>query len=145
MQPIHCTSDMGWAGERLGPERAKYAYAWRKIIDSGAILASGSDAPVESPNPLWGIHAAVTRKNHSGSPLEGWHPENKMTLEEAVGSFSLMGARASFNENLVGSIKKGSFADFIVLDRDLFKILPEEIFKVQVLMTVVGGKVAYLK
>jgi predicted amidohydrolase YtcJ len=145
MQPIHCTSDMGWAGERLGPERAKFAYAWRKIIDSGAILASGSDAPVESPNPFWGIYAAVTRQDRTGRPPGGWYPENRMTLDEAVKSFTHMGARASFSESLLGSIEKGKFADFIVLDRDIFSIPPEEIFKVSVLMTAVGGKVAFRK
>jgi predicted amidohydrolase YtcJ len=145
MQPIHCTSDMAWAESRLGPERAALAYAWRKILAAGAVLASGSDFPVESPDPFWGLHAAVTRQDRKGHPAGGWHSEQRMTLEEALRSFTLAGARASFNETVLGSIEKGKFADFVVLDRDIFSTPWNEIFGILPTMTVVGGTLAYAR
>jgi predicted amidohydrolase YtcJ len=145
MQPVHCTSDMAWAESRLGPQRAALAYAWRKILGAGAVLASGSDFPVESPNPFWGLHAAVTRQDRKGYPAGGWHPEQRMTLEEALGSFTLAGARASFNETVLGSIEKGKFADFVILGRDIFSTPAGEIFGILPTMTVVDGVIAYAR
>ncbi|MFH1437972.1 MAG: amidohydrolase [Pseudomonadota bacterium] len=145
MQPIHCTSDMKWAQDRLGPERSNYAYAWRKVLESGALLCSGTDFPVESHNPFPGLHAAVTRQASSGFPEGGWHPENAMTLEEAIESYTLSGAKASFNEKILGSIEEGKFADFVVLDKDIFTVPANEIHSISSFMTVVGGQIAYRK
>ena len=106
MQPTHCTSDMRWAGARLGPERLKGAYAWRDVLESGALLSSGSDFPVEPSNPLFGLHAAVTRQDRSGTQFAG----EVMSLEEAIRSFTIAGARASFTEEVLGSIEPGKHA-----------------------------------
>ena len=143
MQPIHCTSDMKWAQHRLGPERSKYAYAWRKVLESGATLCSGTDFPVESHNPFLGLHAAVTRQDQSGLPEGGWHFDNAMTMEEAIESYTLAGAKASFNENILGSIEEGKLADFVVLDKDIFSVPADEIHRISAFMTVVGGQIAY--
>jgi len=143
MQPTHATSDMPWAEDRLGGERIKGAYAWRKLLDSGARLAFGSDFPVESPDPLWGIYAAVTRQDHDGNPAGGWHPEEKMTVEEAVRGFTIDAAYAEFAESLRGSIEVGKLADFTLLDHDIFAVSPSEILKTMVIYTIVDGKIVY--
>lgn len=139
MQPTHCTSDMRWAEKRLGPERAAGAYAWRKVMDSGALVASGSDFPVESHNPFFGLHAAVTRQDKEGFPEGGWRSGERMTLEEALRSFTIAGAKASFTEKDLGSIEPGKHADFVVLADDVFSMPPEKIYATGVVMTVVGG------
>ncbi|MHC4607743.1 MAG: amidohydrolase [Planctomycetota bacterium] len=143
MQPIHATADMGWADDRLGVERARFSYAAGRLLRSGATVASGSDFPIESENPFWGIHAAVTRQDHDGNPQGGWHPKNRITLEEAIESFTLAPARAAFMEDVYGTIEPGKYADFVVLDRDIFDIPPVDLYKVRPDMTVVGGTVAY--
>lgn len=143
MQPIHCTSDMYWAEQRLGSKRAEFAYAWRKIIDSGLIIAAGSDSPVESPNPLLGIFSAITRQDLKGYPEGGWYSQNKMTLSEAIITYTINGAKASFTENILGSIEPGKFADFVVLDKNIFEIPYSEIPSTRVLMTWVGGEMVY--
>ena len=143
MQPTHQSSDMYWVEDRLGSERLKGAYAWRKLIDAGVVIAGGSDAPVESLNPLWGIYAAVTRQDHKGFPENGWYPEERMTMEEAVKMFTSWAAYASFEEDLKGTPETGKLADFTVLSEDIFIIEPPALLKTRVLMTVIGGNIRY--
>jgi len=145
MQPTHATSDMNMAEDRIGAERLKGAYAWRTFLDQGTIVAGGSDFPVESPNPFFGIHAAVTRQDHDNRPPGGWRPEQKMTLLEAFRAFTLDAAYAEHQEKTLGSLEAGKWADFIVVDRNIFKIAPEKIWLTQVLQTWVGGKQVYAK
>lgn len=143
MQPTHCTSDMYWAEDRVGPKRIQGAYAWKNFIQSGAVVCNGSDAPVESNNPLWGFYAAITRQDHNGYPEGGWRPEQKMSVMEALKGFTINAAYASFEELVKGSIEKGKLADMVVLDKDITSIDPKEILNTSVLLTVVGGKILY--
>jgi hypothetical protein len=145
MQPTHATSDMYWAGERLGVSesgggRLAGAYAWKSLADSGAMLAFGSDFPVEQANPMLGIYAAVSRLDLAGWPEGGWQPQERLTRAQAVRAFTLDAARAAFMEDSVGSLEAGKRADFIVLDRDLMQVPVEEIPAVQVLQTWVDGE-----
>jgi predicted amidohydrolase YtcJ len=143
MQPIHCTSDMRWAEDRLGPERAKGAYAWRSVLDSGAHVAFGSDWPNDKLNPILGLHASVTRQDAEGHPAGGWHPEQRIALEEALRAYTLEPAYASFEENIKGSIEKGKLADLVVLSRPIFEVEPAELLETEVVMTIVGGRIVY--
>jgi len=140
MQPIHATSDMYWAEERLGPDRVKFAYAWRSILDSGGRLALGSDFPVEVVNPMLGIYAAVTRQDLKGWPEGGWYPQQNLTRNEAVRGFTRDAAYAGFMENEVGSLEPGKRADFVVLDRDIMKVDVAEIPRTRVLETWIDGQ-----
>jgi predicted amidohydrolase YtcJ len=143
MQPIHATSDMPMADKYWG-KRTAGAYAWRTQLDAGAALALGSDAPVESFNPFGGIHAAVTRRRADGSPgPEGWHPEQRLTVEEAVRGFTLGAAYAGYMENKIGSLAPGKLADLVVIDRDIFTCDPMAIKDTQVLGTMVEGEWKY--
>jgi hypothetical protein len=143
MQPTHATSDMPWAEARLGPERIKGSYAWRKFLDSGSIIPCGSDFPVESINPLLGFYAAVTREDLSGNPPGGWRPEECMTRVEALRGFTAWAAYAAFQDSILGSIEPGKFADMVVLSRDILTIAPGEIPATVPDYTIVGGKVRY--
>lgn len=143
MQPSHAIGDLHFAIRRLGLERMSGAYAWRTLIDLGNIIPGGSDAPVEEGNPMIEFYAAVTRKDTTGFSAEGWHPELKMTRLEALKSLTLWGAYAAFEEDLKGSIEVGKLADFAVLDRDLMTEPEESLFRIQNVMTIVGGKVVY--
>ncbi|WP_245183574.1 amidohydrolase [Lentibacillus salicampi] len=143
MQPTHATSDKNMAEDRLGAERIKYSYAWRKIIDSGSHIIGGSDAPVELVNPFHGIYAAVTRMDRDGNPHGGWYPEEKMTREEAIRAFTIWAAEGSLEEDLKGSLEKGKLADFLVIDQDIMEIPEEQLKDITVLATVVGGNVVY--
>ena len=145
MQPTHCTSDMRWAERRLGPRRIAGAYAWRSLINQGSIIPGGSDFPVESPNPLWGFYAAITRQNRDGWPDGGWYPEQRMTRDEALKAFTLWGAYAGFEENIKGSIEPGKLADVTVLSRDIMKVAPASILETVVDMTMVGGEIVYTR
>jgi predicted amidohydrolase YtcJ len=140
MQPTHATSDKNMAEQRVGHDRMKGAYAWRTFLQQGSRIACGSDFPVESPNPFFGIHAAVTRQDHTGQPIAGWYPEQEMSLKEAFRCFTLDAAYAGHQENEVGTLEAGKWADFIVIDRDLFKISPYDIYQTQVRQTWVAGK-----
>ena len=143
MQPYHAIDDGRWAERRLGPERAKYSYAWRSFLDHGVKLAFGTDWSVAPLNPLLGLYAAVTRATLDGKNPEGWIPEQKITLPEAVEAYTLGSAYAEFQEKEKGSITPGKLADFVVLSDDIFSIRPEAIRNVKVEMTVVGGKIVY--
>jgi hypothetical protein len=143
MQPTHCTSDMGWAEERLGPKRVAGAYAWQSLLKTGVVIPAGSDFPVENPNPLWGFYAAVTRQDQRGLPEGGWHPEERMTREQALRSFTLWGAYAAFQESQKGSIEPGKWADLVVLSDDIMTIEPRNILDASVEMTMVNGRMVY--
>jgi hypothetical protein len=143
MQPVHATSDMNMAEERVGPQRIKGGYAWRRLLDSGAVIASGSDFPVELPNPFHGLYAAVARQDRSGAPEGGWHADQSMSRAEALHSFTLAAAYAAHQEDRFGSLEPGKWADFIVIDRDYFEIPASEIDDIRVLQTWVGGKRVY--
>jgi predicted amidohydrolase YtcJ len=145
MQPSHVSTDKRWADLRLGidSERVKGAYAWRWFQDSGVTLAFGSDFPVEVPNPMRGLYAAVTRQDESGTPRNGWHPEQRLTVYEALHAFTGGGAFAGFSEDQLGIIKIGARADLTILDQDLFTIKPEQILTVKTLRTIIEGEVAY--
>jgi len=144
MQAIHATSDMPWVPARLGEARAREgAYVWRKLLDSGARIANGSDAPVEPVNPLLGFYAAITRQDEQGNPPGGWYPDQRMTREEALRSFTLDAAYAAFEEQLKGSLEPGKLADLIVLSRDILTIPPVEILRTEVDLTIVGGRIVY--
>ena len=145
MQTTHATSDMLMAEDRIGTERIKGAYAWRTIIDSGSIIINGPDAPVELVNPYHSLYAAVTRKSRLGEPPEGWHPEQCMTREEALRSYTNWPAYGEFNEDLKGSLEVGKLADFVVIDRDYMTCPEEDIKDIQALLTVSGGEVVYQK
>jgi predicted amidohydrolase YtcJ len=143
MQPTHATSDMYWAGDRLGAERLDGAYAWRALLDSGCVIACGSDFPVEAVDPLCGIYAAVTRKDQSGWPEGGWHGDQCMTVDEAVRGFTVNAAYASFMENLKGLLQPDMVADITVLDKDIYEVPPAEILECRIAYTIVGGRVVY--
>jgi predicted amidohydrolase YtcJ len=143
MQPVHCTSDMPWAENRLGPERVKGAYAWRSIVDSGAHVPFSSDFPGETLNPFYGIYAAITRQDPNGNPPGGWHPEQRVSLQQALRGYTMEAAYAGFEENIKGSIENGKLADLTVIDKDITKLAPREILSIQVLKTFVGGKLVF--
>lgn len=143
IQPTHATSDMPWAEDRLGPVRTQGAYAWRRLLDGGARLAGGSDAPVESERPLLGFYAAVTRMDLSGRPAGGWYPTQTLTRAEALALFTSGAAYAAFEEDRRGRIAPGMEADLTVLARDPMAVPEAEIPNIAVALTVVGGRVAY--
>ena len=143
MQPTHATSDMPWAEDRLGPDRINGAYAWRKLRDSGARLALGSDFPVESVDPRFGLYSATTRTDGEGLPAGGWHPEDKLTAYEALRGFTLDAAYAGFAEDEVGSLAPGKRADFVVLAQDPLAIPPASLRALTVLSTWVDGQPVY--
>lgn len=143
MQPLHATSDMR-AADRLWGERARYGYAWRSLLNAGALLAFGSDAPVESPNPFLGIHAAVTRQDENDQPEEGWYPQERLAVEEAVRAYTQGAAySAPYLPGVTGTLTPGAAADLLILDRDIFTVEPAEIKGVQPLLTLIGGEAAY--
>lgn len=140
MQPTHCTSDMYWAVDRLGEERSLGAYAWQSLKKSGARLVFGSDFPVEAVNPLLGIYAAVTRQDLKEYPEGGWHPSERISVDEALQGFTVDAAFGAFREEITGSLKPGKLADLTVLSKDITAIPPHEIPETIVDMTFVGGK-----
>jgi predicted amidohydrolase YtcJ len=142
MQATHCTSDMAWAGERLGPDRLHGAYAWRSLLATGVVIAGGSDFPVESPNPFHGIHAAVTRRPRAPG-RGGWQPEQRMTRQEAVRSFTTWNAYASRQEAQLGSLEVGKRADVVVLSDDVFTCDEARIADIRPVLTLLDGEVVY--
>lgn len=143
MQPTHATSDMPWAQDRVGPERIIGAYAWRQLRDSGARLALGSDFPVESVDPRFGLYAAATRADAQGLPAGGWFPQEKLTAFEALRGFTLDAAWAGFAEADVGSLEAGKRADFVVLAEDPLAIAPSGLRALHVQSTYVDGEAVY--
>jgi len=143
MQPTHCTSDMNFVAERVGEKRAKGAYAWRWFLDAGLVIPCGSDFPVESNNPMYGIYAAVTRQDKEGNPNSGWSPEQRMTIEEAIKGFTIWAAYGAFQEDVLGSIEAGKLADFTVLNKDILTIDSKEILTTKPLYTIVGGNIVF--
>ena len=141
MQPSHLLTDMAWAEQRIGAERAKYAYAWRSMLEHGVTLAFGTDYPVESIDPMRGLYSAVTRMNVEGTHT--FHPEQKLTMAEALYAYTQASAYAEFAEKTKGRLESGFLADFVVMDRDLTTAKPQEILKAKVLRTVVGGVTRY--
>ena len=143
MQPYHAIDDGRWAEKRIGRERCKTTYAFRSLLDSKVVLAFGSDWDVAPLSPVEGIFAAVTRRTIDGKNPEGWFPEQKITAEEALRAYTSSAAYAAFEEKEKGTLSPGKVADFVVLSRDLFSIEPEQIEKISVIKTVVGGRVVY--
>ena len=143
IQPTHATSDKNMAGDRLGQDRLAGAYAWKKLLDSGANLAGGSDFPVESPNPFFGLHAAVTRQGKDNQPPGGWLPEEKLTRDQSLSLFTEDAAWAAHQENVIGRLLPGYAADFILVRDNYFEIPAEDIWKNEVLGTYVAGKRVY--
>lgn len=143
MQPVHQTSDRTMAEARLDPPRLEGAYAWNSIADTGAMLAFGSDAPVESPDPFAGMAAAFTRQDAAGEPFGGWFPRERVTREAALLGFTYGGAYAGFGEDRFGRIAPGLRADFIIVDRDPLLSSPQELRETRVLQTWVGGRRVY--
>ena len=140
MQATHATSDKNMAQDRIGEVRIQGAYAWRKLMQADTFIANGSDFPVESPDPFWGLHASVTRQDQSNEPPGGWLPDERMSLEEAFASFTVNAAFAGHQENLLGTLEAGKKADFIIIDRDIFKIPENELWQTQALETWVNGE-----
>ena len=143
MQAVHATSDKNMAGDRLGVARLRGAYAWRSFIDQGSIIVGGSDFPVELANVFHGIHASVTRQDHNNEPAGGWLPEQRLTLTEALRSFTVDAAYGAFQEQMLGTLAPGSWADFILVDRDIFAIAPSALWQTEVQQTWVNGKQVY--
>ena len=141
MQPSHLLTDMNWAADRLGPERAKDSYAWRSMLDHHIPLAFGTDYPVESINPLRGLYAAITRQNEAGTKT--YQPQEKLTLNEAIYAYTQGSAFAEFRERGLGRLEPGFLADFVVLDRDITTATPQQLLHANVLRTVVNGETVY--
>lgn len=142
MQPSHLVTDMNWAGQRLGPERVKYAYAWRTFLDHGVTLAFGTDYPVEVIDPFRGLYSAVTRQNEGGTEI--FQPQEKISIQEALYAYTQAPAFAEFRERSVGRLEPGFLADLVVLDRDPLTANPKDLLHTRVLRTVVNGETVYL-
>ncbi len=145
MQPSHAIGDLHFAGKRLGIERLGNAYLWRTLIDKGAIIPGGTDQPVEIGDPRIEFYAAIARKDLDGFSAEGWHPELKVSREEALKMFTIWAAYASFEDDILGSIKVGKLADFSIFDKDLMTIPEDQIMSSTNVMTIVDGKIVYQK
>jgi hypothetical protein len=145
MQPYHESDDGRWCEKRIGVDRSKGTYAFRSLLDSGATLAFGSDWTVAPLNPMEGLKAAVTRQTLDGKHPEGWMPEQKITLDEAIYAYSMGSAYAEFADKKKGSITTGKLADIVMLDRDIYERAPEDLDKAKVALTVMGGKIVYEK
>jgi predicted amidohydrolase YtcJ len=143
MQPYHAIDDGRWAEKRLGHDRTRYSYAWRSFLNHGVKLALGTDWPVAPLNPILGLYAAVTRATLDGKNPDGWIPEEKITLPEAVEAYTMGSAFTEFQEHKKGSITPGKLADMVILSDNIFDFKPEAIRNVKVETTIVGGKVVY--
>ncbi len=140
MQPTHATSDMNMAEARIGKARMAGAYAWKTLIDSGIAMPLGSDFPVELANPFYGLHAAVTRQDRNNQPLKGWYPEQALTVKQAFKGFTLDAAYAAHMEDSLGTLTPGKWADFILVDQDIFSVAPQDIWKTKVMQTWLAGE-----
>ena len=140
MQPTHATSDMNMAEDRLGKARMEGAYAWKTLLNSGIPMPLGSDFPVELANPFYGLHAAVTRQDRNNQPVAGWYPEQAMSIQQAFKGFTLDAAYAAHMEDSLGTLTTGKWADFILVDQDIFKVKPQDIWKTKVMQTWIAGE-----
>ena len=145
MQPTHATSDKNMAEDRIGKDRMKGAYAWQTLLESGIPLPLGSDFPVELANPFYGLHAAVTRQDRDNQPVKGWYAHEALTLDQAFRGFTLDAAYAGHMEDTLGTLTPGKWADFILVDQDIFTIDKKDIWKTQVQATYIAGKNVYSK
>lgn len=145
VQPTHATSDMYWAAERLGNERVKGAYAFKQLLQQNGWIALGTDFPVEDISPFKTFFAAVARKDDKGWPAGGFQPENALTREEALKGMTIWAAQSNFEEKDKGSLEKGKWADFIILNRDLMTVNEMEILQTSVLKTFLAGELVYQK
>jgi predicted amidohydrolase YtcJ len=143
MQPTHCITDKRFIVKRIGEERSRWSYTWKSLANAGSILAFGTDYSVEPLNPMEGLYAAVTRKDRMGEEGEGWIPEEKLTMEEAIKYYTYGAAYAQFMEDRKGMLRNGYLADIVITDRDLLTIPENEIMKTKVVLTITGGKVVY--
>ena len=144
MQATHATSDMPWVPTRIGAARAQEgAYVWQRLIKSGVVLANGSDFPVEEPNPMLGFYAAVTRQDPSGQPPGGWMPDERLSRDEMLKSFTWNAAYAAHAEKDLGSLEVGKLADMVLLDNDVMKVEPKAILSTRPLVTIVSGEIVF--
>jgi len=135
---------MPWVAVRIGPARtAEGAYVWQKILKTGAVLANGSDFPVEEPNPMPGLYAAITRQDAKGNPPGGWLPDQRLSRAEALKSCTWSAAYAAHAEQDLGSIEPGKYGDLVLIDRDVMTVEPARISGTTVLITVIGGEIVY--
>ena len=145
MQPTHATSDKAMAADRVGEDRLAGAYAWKSLLNSGAHLALGSDFPVESPNPFFGLHAAITRQDNANQPAGGWRPQEALSRVEAFAGFTTGAAYAEKMEDKIGTLEPGKWADFILVDRDIFAVPAEDIWKTTVDETWLAGRRVFVR
>lgn len=145
MQPTHATSDKAMAADRVGEARLAGAYAWKSLLGAGAHLAFGSDFPVESPNPFYGLHAAITRQDHADQPPGGWRPQEALSRVEAFAGFTTGAAYAEKMEDKIGTLEPGKWADFILIDRDIFEVPAAEIWKTKVDETWLAGQRVFVR
>lgn len=145
MQPTHCTSDMYWVGERLGSDRLHEAYPWKSLIDAGAVIPGGSDAPIEIPDPKQGIYAAITRQDTTGWPSEGWQPKERVSLDEAINMYTTWAAHGAFLEDVQGKLMPGYYADFTVVSHPFDPQNPKSVLEAEILFTIVNGSMVYKK
>jgi len=143
VQPVFIPTDWAAADKRWGPERCRYAYAWKTLAATGARLAFGTDYSVEPLNPMEGLYAAVSRKDRQGEEGDGWFPEEKISMEEAIEYYTLGAAYSQFMEDRKGMLKEGYLADIVITDKDLLTIPEEEIMTTKIVTTILGGKVVY--
>ena len=143
MQPTHATSDMNMAEDRVGSDRIEGAYAWQTFLDQGTVIAGGSDFPVENVNPFYGLYSAVTRQDHDGMPPEGWYSEQAMSRIEALRAFTIDAAYGGHQEDVLGTLEEGKWADFILIDEDFFETDASNIWDINVLETWVAGEQVY--
>lgn len=143
IQPMFVSTNVHWSETRVGHERSAYHYCWRTLLDKGMILTAGSDSPCESIYPMDGVYAITTRKGMDGYPDGGWFPEERVTVWEAMCMYTRNAAYVSYEEDIKGTIEDGKLADFVILDRDVFKTVPDEIKDIKVVKTFLGGKEVY--
>jgi hypothetical protein len=143
MQPAHLIDDMRWMESRIGPDRCRFAFAWKSLKQAGAILAFGTDWPVVPLNPMVGLYAAVSRRDTSGYPPEGWFPRERLSITEAIEAYTLGSAYAEFMERDLGSLEIGKLADIAVFDRNLLEADPLDLLEARVVLTVMNGKVVF--